>query len=94
MYNNCAVLKTRKTSRSSFFIPYHSVLSPSPPASAKWSQVAAVVFYSLNKMSILQDLLDLLDIENLLSLDVLYMDIVRMIKLYAVWTLIVVSAVA
>ena len=30
-----------------------------------------------------------MDIENVLSLDVLYMDIVRMIKLYAVWMVIV-----
>ena len=35
-----------------------------------------------------------MDIENLLSLDVLYMDIVRMIKLYAVWTVIVAVIVA
>ena len=35
-----------------------------------------------------------MDIENLLSLDVLYMDIVRMIKLYTVWTVIVAVIVA
>ena len=36
----------------------------------------------------------LLDVEYLWSLDVLYKDIVRMIKLYLVWTMIVASAVA
>ena len=49
------------------------------------------MFYSPSKMSILQDLLD---VKYLLSLDVPYKDIVRMIKLHAVWTVIVASAVA
>ena len=35
-----------------------------------------------------------MDIEKFLSLNVLYMDIVRMIKLYAVWAVIVAVIVA
>ena len=50
------------------------------------SQVAAVVIWISRGY--------LLDVKYLLSLDVPYKDIVRMIKLYAVWTVIVASAVA